>query len=146
MNNYKILNLPQSNCNYVNTEIHESVYLHSSNYSKIFGSTLGTNLQMRGVVKIVYIDKNKRRKSIYRLFASKGIKDLRDQTIGLSHLSCQYLGIGDEEPANLILKKGSKLLFYWYHPLHEVRIAYKLGALSLLLGLISILISMVPFI
>jgi len=35
---------------------------------------------MRGVVKIVYTDKNEQRKSIYRLFASKGIKEVREVT------------------------------------------------------------------
>ena len=120
------------------------VYLHSSNYSKIFGTTLSNRLGKRGVVKILYIDTNGEKNSIHRSFATRGIKDLGNETIGLSFSSCQYLGIEDFESANFTLKKGNKLLFYWNHPLHEIRIAFKLGILSVFLGLISILISILP--
>jgi hypothetical protein len=146
MKTYKLLNVSEIDLKCTEKEINESVYLHSSNYSKIFGTTLSNKLGIRGVVRIVNIDTNGEKNTIYRSFASKGIKDLGNDTIGLSFSSCRYLGIEDFENANFILKKGNKLFFYWQHPLHEIRIAFKIGILSVFLGLISILISILPLI
>ena len=144
MKTYKLLNVSEIDLKCTEKGINESVYLHSSNYSKIFGTTLSNRLGKRGVVKILYIDTNGEKNSIHRSFATRGIKDLGNETIGLSFSSCQYLGIEDFESANFTLKKGNKLLFYWNHPLHEIRLAFKLGILSVFLGFISILISILP--
>ena len=128
----------------------DKIMLENSMYKEIFGREYKSNdysPSKRGIVKIkVKCEKP----CIYRMFYSGNSHKLNKKEIALSMLSLQQLGIDLNNKNNdlikIILSKGSKHKFYWRHPQHYVRVAYKLALLSLALGLISIITSVISFI
>lgn len=116
----------------------DKVALYSKNYEIIFNKKLKEldhKPWKRGIVKISSKTKNN---SIYRIYF--GAKLAADE-LGLNKYNKNMLGIG--ETTNVKIEKGNKFLFYWDHPSHIVRSAFKLGFLSLLLTIVSLLISIV---
>lgn len=120
-------------------EYKDKVVLENSKYKDIFGINFGSLSYLpwkRGIIKIEYNNK-----CVYRMFASGNSKGINKTSIGLTLESLNLLGINlnNLNPDNLKISKGSKTLFYWNHPKHNVRVAYKLGFVSVVCGIISLI-------
>ena len=128
----------------------DKIMLENSWYKEIFGRKYKSDNyypSKRGIVKIkVKCEKP----CIFRMFYSGNSHTLNNEEIALTTLSLQQLGIDlnnkNKDFIKIILSKGSKHKFYYCHPQHYVRVAYKLALLSLVLGLISIITSFISFI
>lgn len=123
-----------------NSEIYQDkVMLENNNYEKIFGHKFKKQNNLpwkKGIVKLKVNGK-----VIRRMFASGNKFGIRNDEAGFTGQSMSILGLKiDKESAEeyeVTLSRGSKLFFFWQHPLHEVRVAFKLGIVSLALGLLG---------
>lgn len=120
-------------------ESNDKVSLHSSYYNKIFGKKFHSDGYLpwkRGIVKIIFGTR-----IINRMFWGENIKG---DEIGLSNQSKILLELTNEtDEYEFTLCKGSKFFFYWQHPLHYVRVSFKLGMLSVILGVIGVVLTIV---
>ena len=124
----------------------ERVILYSKNYKTIFGKEFKEDnykSSKRGIVKITC-----GKESIYRFFSAKPISA---DTMGLNQQSLLELGIKEGRVPVTLTNANTlvgKFLFYYHHPFHEVRVPIKLtyffGALSIILGLLSIVLALIP--
>lgn len=119
---------------------HDKVVLYSDNYGGLFNENLKDVNFLPWKRKIVKIKRGNI--VIHRMFRGHGNYSVNKNEIGLTYSSIDVLKkygekeIGDD--AELILSKGSKLCYYWNNPNHNVRVTYKLGLISLLLGLLAL--------
>lgn len=121
---------------------HDKVVLYSSWYHKIFKiyfSECGNTPWKRGIVKIKSGSDPKKMRTIYRMFQGSNLKGVEKNIIGLTGTSMNILDNPKEVLENN-LSKGSKFCFYWQHPQHYVRVSFKLGVVSVLLTIVSLVI------
>lgn len=86
-------------------------------------------------MKITNIDSNGKKRSVNRLFASGNSKGVSSSMMGIGDQTSAELGIDTEGKNSIRIKAGSKILFFWNHPDHQARIAFKL---AIYFGIISI--------
>ncbi len=124
------------------TDADGEVYLQSSVFEEIFGMTKKMSNDKVKRLAIVKIEGTG--KPIYRAFKSGSIKGLTKDYVGLTSNSLYLLSDATGNfPDNVELSPGKYIPFYWQHPDKAIRISVKLGFLSLFLGLLSIVISIV---
>jgi len=125
--------------------IDERVFLENHHYKNIFGKTYSDEEYLPSKRGIVKISLNNRK--IYRIFSSANSKSFNNDMIGLSIISLQQLGIGNEQEKNIKLSKGNRVCFMFNHPNHSIRIAYKISlfaiAFSLMITVLSLYISFI---
>jgi hypothetical protein len=120
----------------------DRVILHGTWYHELFGHTLHERDYLpwkRGIVRIRCGSR-----TIWRMYAGPGedaLPHLTKDGIGLTRESLMMLGIRpDGEPVELELHGSNgpfrKWAYHWYHPVHNVRIGFKLGVFYALLGVI----------
>jgi hypothetical protein len=121
-------------------DMNDKVLLENSLYEDIFGSTFdsqGSRPWKRGVVELSVGDR-----TIRRLFAGGNSHRVEAGHIGVTAQTVAELGLGDicekEVRREFHISKGGRFAFYWNHPSHVVRASYKLGLLSVTLGLIAL--------
>ena len=119
-------------------EFEDKILLRSEEHEEIFGKKFTEKKNKpwkRKIVKIIY---NKR--LIRRMY--RGENTLLKDEFGLTPLSIYELGLGnDNNNIDIGFSRGNKILFYCNHPKHYVRVAFKLGVLSIILGIISIAVT-----
>ena len=119
----------------------EDVVLYSNVYEEIFGITRKLEKDTNKRLAIVKISANG--KSIHRAFRS--VAGMTNDYAGLTANSLRLLNDSmGNDPKEVELSPGSRLPFYWYHPDKAIRISIKLGLLSVILGSLSIVISVLP--
>ena len=115
----------------------EKVYAHSSLYQQVFGKgkTLkGTNREKR----YVKITSGETGQTIWRVFRGVPMGVASDGILYMDADS-KYTLKGDEtENVELEIKKSNVCAYYWHSPIVAERISFKLGLLSLILGIISL--------
>lgn len=119
-------------------------YLENSNYRKIFGKTFKNQKNLpwnRGILKI-----SAGELTIYRLFASGNNYGITQSEIGLSKLSLTILGIETKDDIDIKIQKGNKFNFYWDHPEHYQRVAFKISLVSLFISSVSLAVSLIGMI
>lgn len=122
----------------------ERVYLVNTFYSTLFGLKFkdqGNLPSKRGVIKISIVGSNRK---IYRLFA--GGNKVSGSEIGLTGFSMQILGVEANNNHEFIITKASWFRFMWNHPMHSTRIAYRISIWAILVGLLSIILTIIPLI
>lgn len=111
----------------------DKVILHPHHYFKLFNKSFNGRQSKRGIVKILH-----GKRKIYRMFYAHSI----DQNmIGLTQLSLQELNCKpncDEIEICGGIQLLLKLNFFWNNPFHEIRIAFKLALLSIILAIIAL--------
>lgn len=129
--------------------LNDKVVLHPDEYKLIFGKTLTIHNKLcskRGYIQI----RSNSKKKIYREFYSGHSFKLPKDTVGLTILSLQQLGFKRDAGEKVTLKGFTNLnlliafRYYWFHTISHIRVAFKLGVLSVCLGLISIILTMFP--
>lgn len=122
-------------------ESSELVFLHGSDFEKIFGKRnpdYGTKLA------VVKITNTRTKKSIHRLFrTSCNIHGIRNY-VALSYNS--LLGLSNDSQSlksmdELELAEGSWLIYYWNHPINATKVALRVGVYSIIISIIGIFIS-----
>lgn len=118
----------------------DKVVLYSKNYEKIFGKMLKESNYKpwkKGIVKIINKDKNVK---LFRIFFGA---PLNKDEFGLNLYNKHLLSLESDENLNVEFKKSGRLPFYWNHPNHSVRSAFKLGIVSVIISIISLFLGIV---
>jgi len=126
----------------------DKVLLENTNFKNIFGnklkSKLGfTNSKRLRIVKItIWMDKVN--KSIYREFFGANSLGVKQNEVYLNFESLSELGYNSKVGIyKIVLTKGSKFNFFWFHPQLNTRVTYKFAVYSLSVTLFSLIISII---
>jgi len=122
--------------NIANTnELDDSILLYNRWYRRIFGKNKKNSSDSKKRISIVKI-KADTGKTIYREYKASRIKK---DTAALTMKSITLLSDKDgNKPTRLTLSKGSWMCYYINHPDKAIRLSFRMGAISIALGLISI--------
>ena len=96
----------------------------------------------KGKRKYVKIKSRLTNKSIYRLCCAESAIEFTDDYVALAIDSIAKLGVKKElqEGSSLVeISRSWWLPFFWYHPFHATRVSMRIGIISTILGLISLL-------
>ena len=123
----------------------DCVYMLPKTYKQIFGekrSVSNCHKRRLSVVKITY---SATHSSIYRKYVyNPRFSGMKETEIALHPASIRELGDNDKIVGNEVtVRPGCALYYYWRHPLHATRISAKLGFISVVLALISILLTII---
>lgn len=122
------------------SDVDGDVLIVSNCYNEVFKTCKKNASDSKKRLSIVKIAANG--KSIYRTCRCVSATGFISDYVALSPNSIMLLNDKDGNgPKEVKLSEGGKLPFYLYHPDKAVRISFKLGLLSVLLGLVSIAIS-----
>lgn len=119
--------------------------LNSSAYQEIFHKTRNRSNKMKKRLAVVKITANG--ESIHRSYRAESAKDFNSNYVGLTPSSLRLLNDKDgKDPEEVAVSKGSYFVFYWSHPDKAIRVSFKLGLLGVLLGLISVAITVISLV
>lgn len=124
----------------------DTAIMHIDDYENVFGrkrSQASTWYKRLSVVRITYKDRTEQH-SIYRKFRPSRNASMKD-CVAVSYHSLLFLKDGDNNIAGRIVNvsRSNWVLFYWNHPNEVVQTSIALGIISLFLGLISFIVSIV---
>ncbi len=127
------------------SEVDGDVILTSSSYQKIFGRKKKSSSNSRKRLSIVKISANG--KSIHRAYRAESAGGFTENEVALSPNSIRLLSDKEGmEPTIAKISKGCRIPFYWFHPDKSIRISFKLGLLSVVLGSLPLLKNLLSFI
>ena len=112
---------------------------HSSEYAKIFGEKRAESCdeqKLLSVVKITYGGKSTHR-------AYRCSPKLRKDEVALSANSQRLLYGKIDNAGEVTITNGSKFRYFWDHPFHATRISMRLGVVSVLFAILSIIITLI---
>ncbi len=121
-----------------------NVYTSNNVFSVVFGKNekdFDTYNKKKKVIKITSLDTNK---SIYRIWngAPLGAKT-KDLLFLDKNAKYDLLSDKSVNSVNIVFSKGSKLKFYLNHYDHMVRVSFKLGLWSVIVGVVSFIIGII---
>lgn len=149
---YSANQAPQNtqSCRYVTSfsyvEEHQDVaWFNSKQYSEIFKKKRSGDPQNKllAVARLRYKDRILRRRYLCDQTLS-----LADNQVGLTSESIRILFDGKTNPSQelITISKGNiwdVFMYYWNHPFHATRISFKLGVISLIVGVIPFVVSLI---
>lgn len=117
-------------------------YVYTSNdmYSKIFGQKLKASKYYPWKRKVVEIYSSNTSCKVYRIWRGVPMYHKSAGMIFVSPTASRILA-ADEEVVELKLAPSKKWKFYWNHFEASVRCSFKLGFISVLAGVISLIVS-----
>jgi hypothetical protein len=137
MNNMKAhqLNLSTNNI----ADVDKYAFMSPYDFEEIFKTTKSkteSNDILEGFVKVQY-----QKQSIYRKFRS--LHSLNKGEVHLSYNSCCELTIINKltQPVDVKVSPANKWVYYWCNSDSYVRLVFKLGLISIFIGIISIVVS-----
>ena len=128
-------------------EYDDKVLLNGDVYRNLFGGPrymASIQGKLLSVVKISTPDGQ----SIHRAFLGvKGVGEFDEKQVALSPNSIRLLTSkdGKEQPEyihEVVVSRGSRFLYFWNHPYHATRISMRIGLIGIIVGLISIALSL----
>lgn len=127
------------------SSLEDFAIMHISDYPAIFGVDRNKASCWRkrmSIVKITYCY-NKQRHSIYKKFRPLYCEELKGN-VAITYHSLLFLKDGGSDPLGqyVTVEKGNGILYFLYHTNEVVRSSFILGCISLLLGFISIVLSL----
>ena len=112
----------------------DQIGLQSQLYAQLFKGQFERDYQSkpwrRGIVCVKRKDENGKERKVRLLFRGVGASGIDQQICLLSREACQQLGIrSDDAEVGLgtDMQWYQRLMFYWNHPEHHARVAFKLG-------------------
>ncbi|MBR4775179.1 MAG: hypothetical protein IK008_03685 [Bacteroidales bacterium] len=133
---------PSDNTIYYN----EKVAITSEVYSKFFERPCQFRRRM-AILKITLKDEKGKSHSIWRAANTKGVKGIRNDSIGAPFDAIWELNatkaIRSNNPVEVDVSRGCWLPFFLFHPNHAARIATWIGLLSVGLSIVSIVLSII---
>ena len=137
MNNMKAhqLNLSTNNIE----DVDKYAVMNPQDFKEIFKTTkskTSSNDILEGFVKVQH-----QKQSIYRKFRS--LNTINKGEVHLSYNSCCELTIINKltQPVDVIVSPANKWAYYWCNSDSYVRLVFKLGLISIFIGIISIVVS-----
>jgi hypothetical protein len=128
---------------YSPVEYEELVFLQGSDFEKIFGVKDGSP-KLKGKMPVVKVTNPNNGKSVHLLYrTSSEIKSYEDYAV-MTFSAIKKITSSPEELKHLKsvnISEGNKLCFLINHPIHSVRCSIRLGFLSVILSIISIIIA-----
>ena len=122
------------------SEVAAEAYFTTHVYKDFFGKNRKSDKDDNKKLAIVKISANG--KSIYRSYRSCTTEGFNKDSVALSPESIRLLtDKNGENPKTVTISKGCRLPFYYNHPDNAIRLSFKLGAISIIMGIVSILIS-----
>lgn len=128
-------------------QLRDAAIVHKDTYAELFGDKAANqdNYWLPQIVKISFGDR-----SVYRRLLISPIQGLDSKTVGLTYNSIGELTNYSPTAANIspnddvvTLSKGCRLTFWRQHPNPAARISFILGSWSIILGVLSIAISII---
>ena len=138
------------NCRYVTSfsyiEDHQDVvWFNSKQYAEIFKKkrSVDPHNKLLAVTRLKYKDRILRRR-----YLCDQTLCLADNQVGLTSESIRILFDGKTNPSQelITISKGNiwdVFMYYWNHPFHATRISFKLGVISLIVGVIPFVVSLI---
>ena len=124
------------------SDVDGEVLMISNCYKDVFEKRKKNTNDSNKRLSIVKITANG--KSIHRSYKCVSAAGFISDYVALSPNSIMLLNDKNGiEPKEAELCEGSWFPFYWYHPDKAVRLSFKLGLISLLMGFMSIVISII---
>lgn len=121
-----------------------NVYTSNHIFKEIFGKTennFKTYARKRKVIKITSLDT---KHSIYRFWNGAPLGSITKNTLFLDkNAKYDLLADKNKNTVNIIFSKGSKVKFYLNHYDHMVRVSFKLGLWSVIIGIVSFIIGII---
>jgi hypothetical protein len=139
MNNMKAhqLNLSTNNIE----DVDKYAVMNPQDFKEIFKTTkskTSSNDILEGFVKVQH-----QKQSIYRKFRS--LNTINKGEVHLSYNSCCELNILQDikqpQPVDVKVSPANKWVYYWCNSDSYVRLVFKLGLISIFIGIISIVVS-----
>lgn len=124
---------------YSPVDYEELVFLQPKDFELIFGKKDGDSKNK--VLPVVKITNPHNGKYVYRAFrTSSEIRGFKDYA-GMTYTAIKQISDNRDELQSLdtvLISKGRCIPFYWNHPNIATRIAIRMGAISIILGIISL--------
>lgn len=126
----------------------DSVYMSSKSYNSVFGERRKDASRRMKRLSVVKISPENGGYPIYRKYVCNPyFQSLEENQVALNPASIREMcGEGkcnaDLVGGDVVVSKGSCFMYYWNHPFHATRISMRLGVVSILLALISIVIAL----
>ncbi len=117
----------------------DKVFLNAQKYKEIFGKSFSKQRRLpwkRGIVKISCTGQ-----PVHRMYLSRN--DIRANEMAVTR---QTLGLlmesSNQDAMRFTVDKGSRICFYWEHPVHTTRVSFKLGLISVVASVVSLTITL----
>lgn len=127
---------------YAPSEYEELAFMQPSDFEAIFGVKDTTGKRQGS--QVVKITNPKNGKSVHRLYrTSYEIRGIHDY-VGLSYTSIKNIINSENEFNNLqevIVSKGNRFMFYMMYPNYAIRVSLWIGAISIIIGVLSIFLT-----
>ncbi|MBQ0051467.1 MAG: hypothetical protein KBT11_05320 [Treponema sp.] len=120
-----------------------NVYTSNHLFKEIYGKNVknfGSFLKKKKIVKITSCDT---KNSIYRFWNGMPSGAKSKDTLFLDEKAKFDLLAEGNSSANVTISKASKFSFFWNHYDHSVRISFKLAALSMAMGVVSLILGII---
>ena len=131
---------------YSPVEYEELVFLRGADFEKIFGYKDGSP-KLKGRLPVVKVSNPNSGKSVHLLYrTSAEISGYHDYAV-MTFSAIKKITSSPEELEHLEsvnVSKGSAFRFFFNHPIHSVRCSIRLALLSILLGIMSVIIALLP--
>ena len=125
-------------------DIDDQAIFYSGVYSELFSTTRKNAKREQKLLSIVKIQYNG--KTIHRrIQSSRFVKGVRLNDVGLSSFSISLLA-DDQHPVvgeKVLVSKGSKFAYYWYHHSFSTRASFRIGIFSFFVSILATIISCV---
>jgi len=115
----------------------------SAAYAKIFGTMKNNQNQSKQRLSVVKITNEDSHRSIYRVYRGASVDGLDSKTVMLSPAALQELDIDNCSNREVAVSQGSRWMFYRDHPNAATRISFRIGMLGVLIGLLSMVVSII---
>ena len=124
----------------------ETVYAHGSLYRKVFGGTLKGSDRKRRFVKITSAATGR---SVYRTLRGVPVSVRSEGILYIDsdgmHVLCDPDIPAPDGEVELSLKKCGWLGYYWNTSSTMVRVTFRIGMVSLVIGTVSLALGIAPF-
>ena len=128
-------------------QLEDTAYLSSASYQEIFGKPRAKAGKHKKILSVVRIKNRENGHAIYRRYEfNPCFSGLKDKMIALHPASLRELTIKDNSEIvgkPVEVGRGNCFCYFWNHPFHATRISMKLGVISVLLAIISIIATIV---
>lgn len=114
-------------------------YMSSDMYEKIFHKKLKASKRIPWKRRVVRINSPETKVAMYRIWRGARAFAKSKDIVYLDRDACFMLSEKpDDSKVELVLSPSYKVFFYWYHHDPVIRVSFKLGFVSVLIGVVAL--------
>ncbi len=114
-------------------------YMSSAMYERIFQKKLKTSKRIPWKRRVVKIYSPESKLAIYRIWKGARVFAKSKDIVYVDRDACFMLSdTPDDSKVALVLSPSFKVFFYWYHQDPVIRVSFKLGFVSVLIGAVAL--------